>query len=99
MNKGHTWIALSGSGVALRDPCVISSVIITAAAAGDSATLYDGLDPSSGREFAPLKASHQYTNKFQFSQGVVFENGIYVTFSANLERVVLVLEYLQPGDI
>lgn len=68
-------------------PILISDILITGAASGDSVTVYEGQNASMGRKLHTLVVDSVGTKQFHFDPALRFEKGAYFDKSTNLSEI------------
>ena len=92
----HNWIRITSDGVAVHGPCLVSHISGDGSAAGNVATIYDGLDAGQGAIFCTLEVAANQHQPLNFDPPVVFDHGVYVDLTATGAEVVIA--YRQVTD-
>ena len=77
------WVHLYGDGLVYAGPCLLHDVIVTSVTAGDTASVYDGRDATSGKVFASVIVAVLSTSQVTMPEGTPFDRGIYIDATDN----------------
>lgn len=94
-----TWAVLTTDGIVTRQPSYLSCVTLSVATSGDSVSVYEGRDATSGRKIFTIKALANRSVSFNLSKSVLCGRGIYVDFSTTGSEVTVVYTPTEYEDI
>jgi len=92
----HKWKRMTSDGIAVEGPCILYMVGGDTTVSGDCVTVYDGLDPDTGRVILNLDCLANRFNTVNLGpEGILITRGIYVDLDDNGEEVLIVYESLE----
>lgn len=77
------FVRVLGDGLAVRGACVVKGILWRCDKNNEECKVYDGRDATSGRLFASLIGGADSLYHFDFGDGVVFHEGVYVDQTTN----------------
>jgi hypothetical protein len=81
-------------------PAWLHASFLNASVAGGDVVIYEGQDPTSGRQILHQDAAANATNHCQFDPPVWMERGIYVDIGSNVSQVTIhyTVQSFQPSE-
>lgn len=75
----------------------LNAVLLRASVDGGDITLYEGMDPTSGRKFCTFLGLSGRTLNWHFSPAIPFDRGLYVDIGSNITEVTIVATPTREG--
>ncbi len=88
------WTRRTADGIAISGPARVHAIYFTPSTAADTVTIHNGQD-SGGRTFHTLASSTITTTSMLLPpDGLLFDNGLYLNFSASTGDCTIIYETL-----
>ncbi len=93
------WSPVTKDGIVSERATLVHGVILTVATTGDSITLYNGQDGTSGRLCHTFKGEGNITHPYIFPKPLLFSDGVFADTSVSTVRALILFSPVDEEQI